>query len=148
MIACTWEVAGCMILNLQSNAECDLPAKGMSTSLHAGGGSTEHWLVSLFVLPVGELVVQAAAASEGAMRHRHQKMLRVVVREDLSFEMASDLIEDMKRVVEWLDHHFIYDGACPSLPLTDAELPSMSRLIIVVLAAQQARMWDTCTQSK
>ena len=38
-------------------------------------------------------------------------MLRVVVREDLSYEMASDLIGDMKRVIEWLDHHFIYEGA-------------------------------------
>ena len=38
-------------------------------------------------------------------------MLRVVVREDHSFEMISDLIQDMKRVIEWLDHHFIYTGA-------------------------------------
>ena len=39
-----------------------------------------------------------------------QKMLRVVVREDLSFEMASDLVSDMDKCIEWLDHHFIYSG--------------------------------------
>ncbi|KAK9809501.1 hypothetical protein WJX73_004886 [Symbiochloris irregularis] len=38
----------------------------------------------------------------------HQKMLRVVIREDHSFEMISDLITDMKRVIDWLDHHFVY----------------------------------------
>ena len=37
-------------------------------------------------------------------------MLRCVVREDLSFEMATDLVNDMKQVIEWLDHHFIYSG--------------------------------------
>ena len=42
-------------------------------------------------------------------------MLRVVVREDLSFEMASDLITDMKQVIEWLDHHFIYTGMPSSM---------------------------------
>ena len=41
---------------------------------------------------------------------RKQKMLRCVVREDLSFEMATDLVNDMKQVIEWLDHHFIYSG--------------------------------------
>lgn len=41
---------------------------------------------------------------------RKQKMLRCVVREDLSFEMATDLINDMKKCIEWLDHHFIYTG--------------------------------------
>lgn len=41
---------------------------------------------------------------------RHQKMLRVVVREDHSYEMASALVKDMTSVIEWLDHHFIYDG--------------------------------------
>ena len=41
----------------------------------------------------------------------HQKMMRVVVREDLSYEMASDLVADMQRTIEYLDHHFIYDGA-------------------------------------
>ena len=41
---------------------------------------------------------------------RKQKMLRCVVREDLSFEMASDLVDDMKKCIEWLDHHFIYSG--------------------------------------
>ena len=38
-------------------------------------------------------------------------MLRVVVREDLSYEMATDLVNDMQRVIEWLDHHFIFDGS-------------------------------------
>lgn len=37
-------------------------------------------------------------------------MLRCVVREDLSFEMATDLVNDMKKSIEWLDHHFIYTG--------------------------------------
>ena len=37
-------------------------------------------------------------------------MLRAVVREDLSYEMASDLVADLKTVVEWLDHHFTYSG--------------------------------------
>ena len=41
---------------------------------------------------------------------RDQKLLRVVVREDLSYEMASDLVNDMNQVIEWLDHHFIYSG--------------------------------------
>ena len=37
-------------------------------------------------------------------------MLRVTVREDFSYELASDLITDLKTVIEWLDHHFIYSG--------------------------------------
>ena len=37
-------------------------------------------------------------------------MLRVTVREDFSYELASDLINDLKTVIEWLDHHFIYSG--------------------------------------
>ncbi len=37
-------------------------------------------------------------------------MLRCVVREDLSYEMATDLINDMNKCIEWLDHHFIYSG--------------------------------------
>jgi hypothetical protein len=41
---------------------------------------------------------------------RKQKMLRCVVREDLSYEMATDLINDMNKCIEWLDHHFIYSG--------------------------------------
>ena len=42
-------------------------------------------------------------------------MLRVTVREDFSFELASDLINDLKTVIEWLDHHFIYSGMVPAL---------------------------------
>ena len=38
-------------------------------------------------------------------------MLRVVVREDLTFEMASDLVKDVKETVNWLDHHFTYTRA-------------------------------------
>ena len=41
---------------------------------------------------------------------RSQKMLRVTVREDFSYELASDLVTDLKTVIEWLDHHFIYTG--------------------------------------
>ena len=44
------------------------------------------------------------------LKCRKQKMLRCVVREDLSYEMATDLINDMKQCIEWLDHHFIYTG--------------------------------------
>ena len=32
------------------------------------------------------------------------------MREDLSFEMASDLVSDMDKCIDWLDHHFIYSG--------------------------------------
>lgn len=32
------------------------------------------------------------------------------MREDLSYEMASDLISDMLQCINWLDHHFIYSG--------------------------------------
>ena len=46
---------------------------------------------------------------------RSQKMLRVTVREDFSYELATDLINDLKTVIEWLDHHFIYSGMVPAL---------------------------------
>ena len=55
--------------------------------------------------------------------YRSQKMLRVTVREDFSFELASDLINDLKTVIEWLDHHFIYSGrqsTCSSEPCSHA----------------------------
>lgn len=42
-------------------------------------------------------------------------MLRCVVREDLSYEMATDLINDMNKCIEWLDHHFIYSGQFDAL---------------------------------
>ena len=42
-------------------------------------------------------------------------MLRCVVREDLSYEMASDLVDDMNKCIEWLDHHFIYSGEFDAL---------------------------------
>ena len=35
-------------------------------------------------------------------------MLRCVVREDLSMEMANDLVSDVTQCVQWLDHHFIF----------------------------------------
>lgn len=64
---------------------------------------------------------------------RSQKMLRVTVREDFSYELASDLITDLKTVIEWLDHHFIYSGTpcCKSSAAyhpaqLDVELPSLS----------------------
>ena len=38
-------------------------------------------------------------------------MLRVVVREDFTYEMASDLISDIRASVDWLDHHFTYTRA-------------------------------------
>lgn len=50
-------------------------------------------------------------------------MLRVTVREDFSYELASDLINDLKTVIEWLDHHFIYSGrqsTCSSEPCLHA----------------------------
>ena len=50
-------------------------------------------------------------------------MLRVTVREDFSYELASDLINDLKTVIEWLDHHFIYSGrqsTCSSEPCSHA----------------------------
>ena len=39
---------------------------------------------------------------------RHVKLLRVVIREDLSMSMAEELIKDFERVVEYLDHHFSF----------------------------------------
>ena len=42
---------------------------------------------------------------------RQQKMLRVVVREDLTYEMATDLVKDIVATVDWLDHHFTYSRA-------------------------------------
>lgn len=39
---------------------------------------------------------------------RHIKLLRVVIREDLSMSMAEELIKDFVRVVEYLDHHFSF----------------------------------------
>ncbi len=44
-------------------------------------------------------------------------MLRCVVREDLSYEMATDLINDMNKCIEWLDHHFIYSGEFHALTI-------------------------------
>ena len=49
-----------------------------------------------------------------ARMRRSQKMLRVTVREDFSYELATDLINDLKTVIEWLDHHFIYSGMVPA----------------------------------
>lgn len=47
-------------------------------------------------------------------------MLRVVVREDLTYEMASILVTDIKKSIEWLDHHFIYTGASALCIITHA----------------------------
>ena len=51
-------------------------------------------------------------------------MLRCVVREDLSYEMATDLINDMNKCIEWLDHHFIYSGEFDDLKLAVSQLTS------------------------
>ncbi|CAK0787153.1 hypothetical protein CVIRNUC_010369 [Coccomyxa viridis] len=52
-----------------------------------------HWQIPAYTLPDDA---------------KSQKMLRVTVREDFSYELATDLINDLKTVIEWLDHHFIY----------------------------------------
>lgn len=36
------------------------------------------------------------------------KLLRAVVREDMSSELASGLVSDMLKTLEWLDSHFVY----------------------------------------
>jgi len=36
----------------------------------------------------------------------HVKLLRAVIREDMSFALADKLCEDIKRSIEYLDHHF------------------------------------------
>ena len=38
---------------------------------------------------------------------RHVKLLRCVIREDLSMSMVEELINDIKRVVEYLDNHYV-----------------------------------------
>ena len=52
-------------------------------------------------------------------------MLRCVVREDLSYEMATDLVDDMNKCIEWLDHHFIYSGESDALPCLQNVMSSM-----------------------
>jgi len=37
----------------------------------------------------------------------HVKLLRAVIREDMSMALADKLIQDIKRAIEYLDHHFI-----------------------------------------
>ena len=64
-------------------------------------------------------------------------MLRVTVREDFSYELASDLVADLKTVIEWLDHHFIYTG----MPQRAAE-----RLIPIWLHVEPASSVD-CVNS-
>ena len=51
---------------------------------------------------------------------RHVMLLRAVVREDLSMAMVDELIKDIHRAIEWLDHHYTF---------TDKEVrsPSTSR---------------------
>ena len=59
-------------------------------------------------------------------------MLRCVVREDLSMEMANDLVSDVQQCVEWLDHHFIFSevrlGCTPSASECSAHLVDFFRL--------------------
>ena len=60
-------------------------------------------------------------------------MLRVTVREDFSYELASDLINDLKTVIEWLDHHFIYSGrpsTCSCEPCSHAPLVSYEHVSV------------------
>ena len=52
-------------------------------------------------------------------------MLRCVVREDLSYEMATDLINDMNKCIEWLDHHFIYSGEFHALSILQPVMSSL-----------------------
>lgn len=39
---------------------------------------------------------------------QHVMMLRAVVREDLSMSMVDELIKDIHRAIEWLDHHYTF----------------------------------------
>jgi glutamate decarboxylase len=39
----------------------------------------------------------------------HITLLRCVVREDLSMSMADELIDDIDRAIQWLDHHFVFN---------------------------------------
>lgn len=39
----------------------------------------------------------------------HITLLRCVVREDLSMAMADELIDDIDRAIEWLDHHYVFN---------------------------------------
>ena len=36
----------------------------------------------------------------------HVKLMRAVIREDMSQALADKLCEDIKRAIEYLDHHF------------------------------------------
>ncbi len=64
---------------------------------------------------------------------RSQKMLRVTVREDFSYELATDLVNDLKQVIEWLDHHFIYSGVPSSVFLGRAIHSSRSACLTAAL---------------
>jgi len=37
----------------------------------------------------------------------HVKLLRAVVREDMSIALADKLVQDLKRAIAYLDHHFL-----------------------------------------
>eukprot|EP01024_Parvocaulis_polyphysoides_P053449 TRINITY_DN5326_c0_g1_i1.p1 TRINITY_DN5326_c0_g1~~TRINITY_DN5326_c0_g1_i1.p1 ORF type:complete len:424 (-),score=48.29 TRINITY_DN5326_c0_g1_i1:236-1318(-) len=39
---------------------------------------------------------------------RHVKLLRAVIREDMTVSMIDELAKDIKRAVEWLDTHFLF----------------------------------------
>ncbi|KAK9833735.1 hypothetical protein WJX74_004401 [Apatococcus lobatus] len=39
---------------------------------------------------------------------KHVMLLRAVVREDLSMSMVDELIKDLHRAIEWLDHHYTF----------------------------------------
>ena len=38
-------------------------------------------------------------------------LLRAVVREDMSMAMVDELIKDIQRAIEWLDHHYTFTDA-------------------------------------
>ncbi len=42
---------------------------------------------------------------------RNVMMLRAVIREDLSMSMVDELVKDIHRAIEWLDHHYTFSDA-------------------------------------
>jgi glutamate decarboxylase len=54
---------------------------------------------------------------------KNVKLLRAVVREDLSMSMVDELVVDIMRTVEWLDHHHTYtDDQLKELKHTDKQV--------------------------
>ena len=42
---------------------------------------------------------------------RNVMLLRAVIREDMSMSMVDELIKDLHRAIEWLDHHYTFSDA-------------------------------------